>query len=508
MKNLFLTAQTRGSRCLFAILATSPLLMSCQKDQTVEASQLSPVILTQSAANIDNGIANLVTGTVLREVWNYKSGNDVSQIPVNTTPSSASQISSLEGPVNNGDSYGDRLRGYILPPVTGDYVFRIAADDSGELWLSTDAQPANKVKIAHTLSWTNTREWTKFGSQKSKSITLNAGQKYYIEVLHKQGGGGSNLSVQWTLPNGTTESPVPGNRLSPYVDNSDAAYASSAVIDLYGKKDVTISGKFISGGSAPLIKLTNCENIRITGNKLANSSNVGIYMYNCKNITIDNNFFTNVSTGVYADQSNGGGIVVNDNQFLNMQGPFPRGQFVQFNNVKGAGSSISNNKGENILGQSYPEDAISLYQSSGTPQSPVLVKNNWIRGGGPSNSGGGIMLGDQGGSYLYASDNILVDPGQFGMAISGGDHITIVNNSIYGKQQSFTNVGLYVNDIGGYKSSATKVTNNKVKFYNTTNYQNNAWLSPNSAKPEGWDANQWGAAVDANLLPRTIITKK
>jgi parallel beta-helix repeat protein len=492
----------------FTLTAAAVILTtfsSCQKEETTtEVDYRSDATMIVSNASMD---AAVLSGGLLREVWTNTSGNDVVQIPLQNNPSATNEIRELEGPNNGGENYGARIRGFLIAPATGKYTFWIAADDSGEIWLSTTAQPADKVKIAYTLSWNNSRQWNKFADQKSKEITLQAGQKYYLEILHKQGGGGGNLAVQWMLPDGKVESPIPASRLEPFTEIVDANYTSSPVIDLYNKHNITISGKSINGGSAPVIKLNGCSNIRITGNKLANSKDVGIYLYNCKNITIEDNFFTRVSTGVYADHTQGG-IVVNNNQFLNMQGPFPRGQFVQFNNVKGAGSSISNNKGENYIGQSYAEDAISLYQSEGTASSPIQVNGNLIRGGGPSQSGGGIMLGDQGGGYIYASDNVLVDPGQFGMAISGGHHITIVNNSIYGKQQSFTNVGLYVNDIGGWKTSDCKVTNNKVRYYNKTNYQNNAWLSPNSMKPEGWDANIWGAKIDPSMLPTVLITKR
>ena len=492
---------------LLLVIGMAPFMMACNKDALLSDANLKNKggLL---AANTAASTSNFITGTILREVWTNISGNDVIQIPVQTSPSSTSQLTVLEGPVNTGENYGARIRGYVTAPATGNYTFWIAADDAGELWLSTDVNPANKVKIAGTLSWTNSREWTRFSSQKSNQIALKAGQQYYIEVLHKQGGGGGNVAVQWMLPNGTIESPIPGTRLAPYAGTtSNTTYVASPVINITGQHDITISGKFFTGGSVPLITLTNCYNIHITGNKLANSTAVGIYLYKCKNITIDNNFFTNVSSGVYAEQTTDGGIIVNNNQFLNMKGPFPRGQFVQFNTVKGPGSSISYNRGENILGQSYPEDGISLYQSSGTASSPVMITGNWIRGGGPSSSGGGIMLGDNGGSYLTAANNILVDPGEYGMAIAGGDHNSIVNNSIYGKQQYFTNVGLYINDINGFKTTNCTISGNKVRYYNKVNYQNNAWISPNSTKPAGWDTNIFGAAIDASILPAIMITK-
>jgi parallel beta-helix repeat protein len=285
---------------------------------------------------------------------------------------------------------------------------------------------------------------------------------------------------------------------------------ASNIIDLNSVHDITISGKSIIGGTLPCINLTNCYNIHISENRLVNSKDVGIHLYNCKNITIENNYFSNVSSGVYAEQTNEGGIQVNHNQFLNMQGPFPRGQFVQFNNVSGSNCSISYNRGENIAGISFPEDAISLYQSSGTVASPILIDSNWIRGGGPSKSGGGIMLGDKGGSYLKASNNILVNPGQYGMAIAGGDHNTIMNNIIYGSAQPFTNVGLYINGIAGYIVTNATVKGNKINFFNAANYNNNWWLAPNTIKPDGWDdgGNILGANIDASVLPTVIITLK
>jgi len=46
------------------------------------------------------------------------------------------------------DNYGARLTGWLIPPVSGNYVFYFASDDQGDLWLSTDSSPANLVKIA------------------------------------------------------------------------------------------------------------------------------------------------------------------------------------------------------------------------------------------------------------------------------------------------------------------------------------------------------------------------
>ncbi|MFN3486846.1 MAG: PA14 domain-containing protein, partial [Planctomycetota bacterium] len=98
---------------------------------------------------------------------------------------------------------------------SGAYTFWIASDDSSELWLSPDDNPAHRILIASVSGWTSPREWSKFPSQQSVPLTLTAGGRYYLEVLHKEGGGKDNLAVGWQMPDGTLERPIPGSRLSP-----------------------------------------------------------------------------------------------------------------------------------------------------------------------------------------------------------------------------------------------------------------------------------------------------
>ncbi len=109
-------------------------------------------------------------------------------------------ITTFETTQNRGDSYGARVRGYLTPTTTGNYTFWIASDESSELWLSTDDTPANKVKIAYVTGATGSRVYTTYASQKSTTIALNAGQRYYIEALHKENSGNDNLAVAWQGP--------------------------------------------------------------------------------------------------------------------------------------------------------------------------------------------------------------------------------------------------------------------------------------------------------------------
>lgn len=189
---------------------------------TAKAFDNAGGITTSNLITITVGTCNAM-GTILREFWSNVSGLSVSTIPVNTTPTSTSTLSIFEGPSNIADLYGARYRGYICVPLTGNYTFWVASDDNSELWLSTDNNPTNKVKIAYVTGWTTTRVYNKYLSQQSSPINLIAGRNYYIEALHKEGNGNDHLSVGWQLPDGTLERPIPGTRLTPYTGTTPLA---------------------------------------------------------------------------------------------------------------------------------------------------------------------------------------------------------------------------------------------------------------------------------------------
>jgi hypothetical protein len=159
------------------------------------------------------------TGLILREWWSGIPGLEVTNLTnapgFPGTPTGSSLHSLFEAPINWAENYGTRMSGYVVAPTTGAYVFWISGDDYCQLWLSTNDSPASKVLIASVTGWTNSREWTRYPSQKSTSINLVAGSRYYIEALHKEAGGGDNLAVGWQLPSGVLERPIPGSRLMP-----------------------------------------------------------------------------------------------------------------------------------------------------------------------------------------------------------------------------------------------------------------------------------------------------
>ncbi len=128
-------------------------------------------------------------------------------------PASTTVIPDFEAPDSFGDAYGQRIRGWIQAPQTGVYVFWIASDDQGQLFLSNNDRPENKALIAQVLGFTDAHNYTTEPNQRSSPVTLQAGQFYYIEGIEVDQSGPDNISVQWQLPDGTIEDPIPNNRV-------------------------------------------------------------------------------------------------------------------------------------------------------------------------------------------------------------------------------------------------------------------------------------------------------
>jgi len=181
------------------------------------------VVVNDGQACPTSGYLNLETWLNTPDTGDYDYDSSIASIPLGTEPDNKDTITVFEIQAETGDNYATRIRGYLCAPLTGEYTFWLASDNQGELWLSTDENSDNVKRIAHSDDWTNVREWDKYESQKSLPIYLIAGQKYYVETLHKEHDGGDNLSVGWQLPDETMERPIADNRLSPWIEEYDPA---------------------------------------------------------------------------------------------------------------------------------------------------------------------------------------------------------------------------------------------------------------------------------------------
>lgn len=125
------------------------------------------------------------------------------------------------------DNFGTYTQGFIEAPMSGDYQFYLASDDAAEFWLSDGLQPVDRsggtpaafepqcctgsVSSAEGL-FTGAR----LEQRRSEPVTLEKGQKYYFEVLQKEGSGGAWWRLGWTKPNGVQEQ-IPTKVVAPYV---------------------------------------------------------------------------------------------------------------------------------------------------------------------------------------------------------------------------------------------------------------------------------------------------
>ena len=141
---------------------------------------------------------------IVYEVWEGISGTAIGNLVNNEdypdNPTTQEFVDEMASAVNWADNYGQRFWGWLVPPETGEYTFWISGDDNQQLLLSTDASPTNTEQIASVSGWTNAEEWDKFPTQESDPIALEAGQKYFIMALGKEGGGGDSTSVAWQGP--------------------------------------------------------------------------------------------------------------------------------------------------------------------------------------------------------------------------------------------------------------------------------------------------------------------
>jgi len=228
-----------------------------------------------------------------------------------------------------------------------------------------------------------------------------------------------------------------------------------------------------------VLRITNSQNIIIRNCFFNKATGEAIDIENCANITIEKNLFNSVTSGVYALNSKDIKVINNQSVNAKQRTGGGRGQLVQLNGATGA-NEIINNRSECFPGESNPEDHISLFKSTG-----VIVEGNLLRGGGPSVSGSGIMSGDHGGSNQVIRNNVLLNTGNCGIGVAGGNNISVLNNKIFSVQTPVSNNPLYVWAQSGAACSNITVTGNRVNWTNNAGQIN-----------QGWNANNCGSSYD------------
>lgn len=245
----------------------------------------------------------------------------------------------------------------------------------------------------------------------------------------------------------------------------------AARMDLTGKQDVVIEGKTFRGGTTGLAAIRIISSARIT-------------IRDCD--------FIDVPGGIYAYRSQD--VTIEGCRYSNITGPHARtganvGNFVQTNECDRV--IVRKNKGKG----GDTEDIVSIFATSHS-----IVEDNHFEGTNwTSPAGSGIALGDYGGVENIARRNVLVNPGQVGAFIAGGQRHTIEDNIIIkpkGSRGGSGDIGMYVALYGPGPTSGHTVQRNRVLWYTAAGTLNSWWTDGQSGPVAGWKTNKEDTTLD------------
>ena len=200
--------------------------------------------------------------------YNYDSGSMlgsladfVTVVGNGTAPSEKITRDYLEIQSARGDYYCVFVKGLLIAPETGNYRFAVASDDQSQLYLSTDASPANKTLVAEEPSWCNSRGFdTGAGGNEaptqSGDIYLEAGKYYYFEGYMRENDGGDNFAIAWSLPSqGPTRVPDNATPISAaYVLNLDVEVnPANTILEIVSQPPATVTAYENGAASLPVV---------------------------------------------------------------------------------------------------------------------------------------------------------------------------------------------------------------------------------------------------------------
>ena len=105
-----------------------------------------------------------------------------------------------------GDYYGFIAIGYFTPPTTGTYTIFTSSDDGSGVWIG-DLALAGQTRTSVNATLNNNLGAGQGTTERSATISLTAGVRYPIRIVHENGGSPSNLTFSWSGPgiNKTTD---------------------------------------------------------------------------------------------------------------------------------------------------------------------------------------------------------------------------------------------------------------------------------------------------------------
>jgi hypothetical protein len=198
------TEQDQGTVYTLTVNGVTDIAAAANATSNAQASWVS-------WAEIQGGIARWMynhIGNFVTDVYTGPGDRPDGALPFGGNPSQNSTFETIfESPRDVAANYGALLQGWVTTPESGDYTCYVASDDNSQLYLSTDDDPANATQIASEPQWNAYRDWTGTTRRdpanpenRSEPQSLEAGQRYYVEAVFNEGGGGDGMEVAWVGP--------------------------------------------------------------------------------------------------------------------------------------------------------------------------------------------------------------------------------------------------------------------------------------------------------------------
>lgn len=359
---------------------------------------------------------------------------------------------------------------------------------------------------------------TMTGASATQTVSVSVAGRQELQLVVTDAGNGISFDhADWATPLlGCTVAPLaPGEiqysgplvirKGGTYSGNWESTLNKSAVLIqtsepvIIENSNIRSRGNLISGFKNRLT-IRNTRGYALNPNVAGKAAGRAVNAEEVMSLRVENSYFEG-TTGIYArafmgNAAAGDTIKILRNRFKNTDGRLSDGlggynggysvvQAILFNNIKRLPNvEIAWNEIINEPGKSRTEENMNFYVSSGTPQSPFLIHNNYIQGAygmSPTTdttyAGGGILLGDGkvldplDSGYARVYDNQIVGTTNHGIAIAGGVDNQMYNNRVLssgrmsdGQRLPAANVGLYVWDpAGAGKLSPATFANNRME---------------------------------------------
>jgi hypothetical protein len=251
-----------------------------------------------------------------------------------------------------------------------------------------------------------------------------------------------------------------------YIDHGDAVTITNDNVTLRNCRIHYADGTGVQVSGANHVTIENCEIIDTSppsGDLQGTSENNNINVESSPNLTVHNVTLRDGSTGIYLLNSPDANISHVDG--YDFHGPFPRGQFVQFD--KSGDSTLTDFYVVDHAATSSPEDNVSVYASPNTTISNGVIDGN--------NSETGVAVMFENGSTGGRVDNVDA------IHQADGAFSSYASNVIFNDTRSFDNIatdqgrGLPASNALIWNVSAPGVSITNSTYTNPANPDNIVW---------------------------------